>query len=119
MHLAEVKEKNAFETIKKPSVLKYALDMYIQAGTERYSLKELSSLSCRFALILINHLGHDFGHFYIEINMCLKSHSIANVATLSAEIHFTVLNSHLNIHYLLFAVNHCTSKHRKLQLSQI
>jgi hypothetical protein len=39
MHLAEVKEKKAFETIRKPSVLKYALDMYIQAGTERYSLK--------------------------------------------------------------------------------
>ena len=46
MHLAEVKEKKAFETIRKPSALKYALDMYIQAGTERYSLKKLPSFTC-------------------------------------------------------------------------
>lgn len=41
MHLAEVKEKKIFETIRKPSVLKYALDMYVQAGTERYGLNYL------------------------------------------------------------------------------
>lgn len=35
MHLAEVKDKKKFQTIRKPSALKYALDMYIQAGTER------------------------------------------------------------------------------------
>jgi hypothetical protein len=36
MHLAEVKEKKVFQTIRKPSMLKYALDLYVQAGTERY-----------------------------------------------------------------------------------
>lgn len=35
MHLAEDKEKKLSQTIRKPSVLKYALDMYIQVGTER------------------------------------------------------------------------------------
>ena len=59
MHLAEVKEKKAFETVRKPSVLKYALDMYIQAGTERYSLKKISSFTCSFAFFFISHLGHN------------------------------------------------------------
>ena len=37
MHLAESKDVKTAQTIRKPSALKYALDMYIQAGTERYS----------------------------------------------------------------------------------
>ena len=36
MHLAESKGSKTAQTIRKPSALKYALDMYIQAGTERY-----------------------------------------------------------------------------------
>ena len=38
MHLAEVKEKKVYQTIRKPSMLKFALDLYVQAGTERYEL---------------------------------------------------------------------------------
>ena len=38
MHLAEVKEKKVYQTIRKPSMLKFALDLYVQAGTERYDL---------------------------------------------------------------------------------
>lgn len=35
MHLAETKGKKTVQTMRKPSVLKYALDMYIQVGTDR------------------------------------------------------------------------------------